>query len=239
MAGLSDRESATYLDLLSHPYSSLSEISQRTGLHRPVLYALLPAMKERNLVFTKTKGKRVLYHASEPSVIRDSLKETEAKVESILPDLQNVFDSQGDNIKILHFHGLDGIRKIYEDLARLLPADGEYFAYTGKNELADNRFFTPEFWKTRDAKRLKRYVIAPTDRIPFFTADSRREVVYFQKKGDNVFERNVVKIIYLNRVAVIDFSQNTGVVIENPLLASLEKQQFSLLFSFIKVHLSH
>lgn len=55
MAGFSDREGAVYLDLLEHPYSSMTEVSQRTGIHRPVLYSLLPAMKERNFVFTKER----------------------------------------------------------------------------------------------------------------------------------------------------------------------------------------
>lgn len=166
------------------------------------------------------------------------MREMETKVDSILPDLQQIYDSQGDNIKILHFHGLRGIQQIYEDLARLSPPDSEYFAYTGKNELADTRFFTKDFWEIRDKKRLRRFVIAPTDRIPFFTQDDRRQVVYFQKRTDNVFEKNVVKIVYGNRVAVIDFSQTTGIVIENALLASLEKQQFSLLFGFLRSSLS-
>lgn len=116
----------------------------------------------------------------------------------------------------------------------LLPPDGEYYAYTGKNNLADQRFFTKRYWETRDQKRLKRYVIAPLDRVPFFNSDPYREVVHFQKKTDTIFEKNIVKIIYANRVVVIDFMQTTGIVIENPLLVALEKQQFQLLFQFLK-----
>ena len=78
------------------------------------------------------------------------------------------------------------------------------------------------------------FPLAPTDRIPFFSQDERRQVAYFQKRTDNVFEKNVVKIVYGNRVAVIDFSQTTGIAIENALLASLEKRQSSLLFEFLR-----
>lgn len=232
--GLSERESRVYLDLLDHPFSSMIEVSRRTGIHRPVLYVLLPLLKERGIVFAKEKGKRTLYHASSPVVLQDLAREMESKLQSIIPDLQFIYDSKGDHISIIHHDGIIGIQKIYQEMVDTLPPDGEYYAYTGKNNLADQRFFTPRYWETRDRKRLKRYVIAPMDRVPFFNTDPHRNVVHFQKKTDTIFEKNIVKIIYANRVAVIDFSQITGIVIESPLLAVLEKQQFQLLFGFLK-----
>ena len=179
--GLDARESVVYLDLLHHPFSSMTDISHRTGIHRPVLYSLLPVMKERGIIFTKDHGKRTLYHASAPAALQEIVREAEAKLQSILPDIQYIYDSQGEDIRVMHHSGVSGIQKIYQEIVDMLPEDGEYFAYTGKNALADTKLFTKKFWETRDRKRLRRFVIAPTDRIPFFAQDTHREVVYFQK----------------------------------------------------------
>lgn len=86
------------------------EISRRTSIHRPVLYHLLPLLKEQGIVFTKEKGKRILYHASSPVVLQDIAHEMESKLQSIIPDLQFIYDSKGDHISIIHYDGVSGIQ---------------------------------------------------------------------------------------------------------------------------------
>jgi hypothetical protein len=61
----------------------------------------------------------------------------------------------------------------------------------------------------RDKKKLKRYVIAPKERSLLFKNNPYREIAYFPEKKNQVFEKNIVKIIYANRVAIIDFSRIT------------------------------
>lgn len=232
---LSEKESQIYLDLLDHPYSSMLDISRRTGIHRPALYKLLPLLRERGLVFIKTKKKQISYHASSPTVLQDLLDEMSGRLESVLPELQSVYDAHGHHVHTAYHDGIAGIQKIYEEIARLVPEDDAYYAYTGKKSKAGPEYFTPTFWKMRDKKRLKRYVIGSKDRTLSLRTDPLREVATFPERyTSTIFEKNMVKIIYHHRVAIIDFSLNTWVVIESPILAQMEKDNFLLLFHFLK-----
>ena len=48
--GLSEKESAIYLDLLEHGESSITDVVERTRIHRPDAYKFLPLLSERGFV---------------------------------------------------------------------------------------------------------------------------------------------------------------------------------------------
>ncbi len=45
--GLTEKESAIYVDLLENGSSSITDIVERTGLHRPEAYRFLPLLVEQ------------------------------------------------------------------------------------------------------------------------------------------------------------------------------------------------
>lgn len=48
--GIPEKTAKIYLDLLTYGSSSISEMSQRTTLHRPEIYRALPYLQEEHLV---------------------------------------------------------------------------------------------------------------------------------------------------------------------------------------------
>jgi len=58
-------------------------------------------------------------------------------------------------------------------------------------------------------------------------------VVVIPKKID-LFEDNITKIIYANKVAIIDYNTNESFIIESEIFAVFEKKLFKMLFKFIK-----
>jgi hypothetical protein len=50
----------------------------------------------------------------------------------------------------------------------------------------------------------------------------------------DLFEDNISKIIYANKVAIIDYDTETSFIIENKKLADFEKKIFKLLFKYLR-----
>jgi hypothetical protein len=53
-------------------------------------------------------------------------------------------------------------------------------------------------------------------------------------KNFDLFEDNVSKIIYKNKVAIVDYNSLSGFIIENRLFAKFEEKLFKLLFKLMK-----
>jgi hypothetical protein len=53
------------------------------------------------------------------------------------------------------------------------------------------------------------------------------------KKYD-LFEDDILKIIYKDKVAIINYNTDQGFIIENPIFANFERKLFKLLFQFLK-----
>jgi hypothetical protein len=59
-----------------------------------------------------------------------------------------------------------------------------------------------------------------------------REMVAIPKKYD-LFEDDITKLIYANKVAILDHSTKTSFIIENQKFADFEKKIFKLLFKHL------
>jgi len=60
-----------------------------------------------------------------------------------------------------------------------------------------------------------------------------REMIGIPKKYD-LFEDNITKVIYGNKVAIFDYNSETSFVIENKKFADFEKKIFKLLFKYLR-----
>lgn len=60
-----------------------------------------------------------------------------------------------------------------------------------------------------------------------------RDIVTIPKHFD-LFDDNVSKMIYGDKLAIIDYNTEMALIIENPLLARFEEKIFRFLFKFLK-----
>lgn len=120
--GLTPNESKVYLALIEIGSASASEILQKTGLHRAVVYDLLERLQEKGLVSTAITNKKKYFEASNPSKLKDILNENQRELDNILPRLLELsnFKSKLD-IKI--YKGKEGIKNVFEDILRKKPKE--------------------------------------------------------------------------------------------------------------------
>jgi len=67
--GLPEHASKIYLGLLEQWSSSLSQLTESTGLQRIQIYRNLPVLIDRGFVFVIQKGKRKIYSPASPNIL--------------------------------------------------------------------------------------------------------------------------------------------------------------------------
>ena len=87
-AGLSKNEAQVYLALCSLGLASAYRIGEKARLFRPNVYEALQRLMGKNIVTEKHIGGKVLYVASDPSMIVEFLDNKKKKVESLIPQLR-------------------------------------------------------------------------------------------------------------------------------------------------------
>lgn len=87
--------------------------------------------------------------------------------------------------------------------------------------------------KIRDEKELQRLIITSEDNAGKKPKRLNHEVLTIPSNFD-LFDDNIAKIIYKNKVAIIDHNTQTSFIIENEKFATFETKIFKLLFKFLR-----
>ncbi len=111
--GLSQSETKVYLFLLEHGLASPTEIANGTGMQRPNTYQVVASLLEKGLLLEQVQGSRKAYLTSDPEALLSGLEQKKTLIESILPDLRGLRNTQRNKPTIQYFDGLTQIQDIY------------------------------------------------------------------------------------------------------------------------------
>lgn len=117
-AGLSKGEIEIYLVLLKLGSSLVSKIAQETGLHRTNIYDTLEKLREKGMVSYVIKENRKYYSASNPDKLLDYIKEREAEIESILPELKGYLNIPRSESIVEVYKGKEGLKSVLKDILK-------------------------------------------------------------------------------------------------------------------------
>jgi hypothetical protein len=90
-----------------------------------------------------------------------------------------------------------------------------------------------EYFDLQQSKSLERCVISNEARTRDHSDNPNRDIVAIPT-GFDLFDDNITKIIYGNKVAVIDYESQIGWTIESERFARYEEKIFRLLHSLLK-----
>lgn len=120
--GLTKKESEVYLALIGLGSSSATNIIQKTGFHRAVVYDLLQRLIEKGLVGYVIKGRKKFFETTNPARLLEILKEKEIKIKTILPQL-NELSQFKEHLDVKIYKGKEGIKTVFEDIVREKPSE--------------------------------------------------------------------------------------------------------------------
>jgi len=114
--GLSDKEAAVYIALLSFDKALIPEISEKAKVKRPTTYVILESLAKKGLVSESNIGKKTFYLAEPPEKLGlfverqiHLLEENKKSLDIVVPQLKSIQREQGEKPAVQFFDGKEGV----------------------------------------------------------------------------------------------------------------------------------
>lgn len=200
------------------------------------MYKILPSMEESGLIWTVVSWKRKLFIAENPKILSNYFESIKDDYQSFIPQIERMYHNSFDKPILKHLSWKSGITNIYMDIAHSLKKWETFYRYSSRKDIENTSVGEKAHKKysdIRNQKQLQRYVITNEYLTSKKTEKLDKEVVVIPKKVDE-FEDNITKLIYANKVAIIDFNTDECFIIESEIFASFERKLFMMLFKFLR-----
>ncbi len=227
----SKHASSIYIALLENGTSSLAEITEYTGLQRIQIYRTLPLLLEKRLVFVIQKGKRKIYSPASPEVLKQEYQELQKNTFHVLDELSEKYKNHQNQTNIIFGKGKKAIQNVYHDVLATLPRWGMFYRISSEvdSQKIFDTFLPKNYRRDRDAKEIERMIIYSDTTAALKQKKLEREMRTIDSKIMK-FDDNIMFTIYGDKLSLIDFNQETAIIIESPQMARFQEKVFRLLF---------
>jgi sugar-specific transcriptional regulator TrmB len=231
--GLTPNQSKVYTSLVESGPALVSTIAHRSGLHRPTVYLALPALIEQGLVSVFPKRKQKMYVAEPPEKLRRLFEQFSVQFQEMLPQLSRNYSKRSARPLIKFLEGKKAIAFVFEDIVRTLKRGEVFYRYSSRKATTNGDAYIPKSYRElRDRKQLQRFVITNELVSKGKRPRLERAVKVVPRKFD-LFEYDVTQLIYADKIAFVDYSSQTAVIIENPSIATFQRKLFELLYNLL------
>jgi len=114
--GLSPNEAKIYETLIKTGTASLNKLAVRSDVHRRNVYDCVDKLFKKGLVTEEFVSGTRLVRAINPSRLLDIVREKEAKVAAILPELQERFQGKVVEEEAVIYRGIEGFKNYLKDI---------------------------------------------------------------------------------------------------------------------------
>lgn len=158
-ADLTPNESKAYLKLLEVEELNANELAKKIAIDRSLTYSILNKLLEKGLVNYKIKNSKKYFVASKPVNLLNNLKEKEAVVKDILPQLEQIQQLDESSYSIEVYEGKSGLRS----WINLLLKTKEYLAFGMTGNAYYELYEMPRLVKEFKEKKIKGKLIGYED----------------------------------------------------------------------------
>jgi len=231
--GMTLNEAKVYLALLEIGSSTVVEISKKCKIHRPNVYDSLQKLIEKGIVSLIAKENTTYYQASNPAMLEMFLKEKEIKLQTILPNLNELFNMAKRKSFANVFEGINAVSKI---LYNLLEYKKEILVY-GIPRVAPEmaKYFIMSFHKVRIEQKVKMkhiYNFNAIERIKYLNDMSYTEAKYAPIEAESVVATHICG----DEVALVIWTDNPKVIqIVDKDVAESYRNYFNMLWNIAKI----
>jgi len=230
--GLSKNEAKAYAALIELGPSTVTKISDRSKVHRTNLYEALERLKKKGIVTSYTKKGTIHFEANDPAIFKSLIREKEAKLDTLLPQLELAkrLATPSENVEIRE--GLAGVKLTYEEV---LKHNKPIYTFGSKAASEVAKIFLNRFHKKRIAMKIPMYHIYDSD------AEERiKEIKKFPHTPVRTLPPGISSplstAICGDEVSfkIWDAKEGMAIVIRSPRIAKAYKQYFDLMWDMAK-----
>ncbi len=228
--GLDEQAIRVYTYLFEVGECGVVDLALALALHRPRVYQVIEVLMERGLVIAVTHGKRKKYMAAPPERVSDIFAELSKEMNDALPQLSREYRRSKEKPVIVHYEGKAGVTSVFADLVTSSKRGETFYRFSSEKDLAHTNSYLPrDYRKVRDEKKLERFVIT-SPRVGKGKKSRMERAMKYIPEGFDLFDQDVIELIYANKVAFIDLNTESSFVIESAPLADFHKKLFRLLY---------
>ena len=228
---LSDKEIKGYLSLLMLGQSSVNSISKKANLNRVTTYDIMESLLEKGFVSYVIKSGVKYFESVDPLNFINTLKEKEAKIKSVLPELESIKASLTKKPQIEMFEEINGLKSIFNDI---LKENKETWFIGDPKMLKVLEFYFPHFIKQKRKQKIFSKVITyDCLAMKKYKKKASKEHVDIRFMDEKI---EMTKIIYGNKIAFLTFREKNsiGILINNKDITETERKLFELLWKQAK-----
>lgn len=229
--GLTDKESAVYLALLSLGSSSVTAISTTAKIKRPTTYLILEDLRKKELVLKVPHAKKALYTAIEPDHFFHSKLSDFKEAFNALPKLKARHKSQS-KISTSYFEGEDGIENALFYKKDELK-DSEIVGFFAKGtKVSENLLNVSHEWR----KEMKKHNvtlrgIAPQhETLEIFRKTDKDLDQVFRSVGIDEYSSDVSIDATNSFVRIVLFDSKQAIIIESPSVIKTVREIFEMVW---------
>lgn len=228
--GLTRNEAIVYLTLLDLGKVHIGQITEKTRMHRRTIYDCLERLKDRGLVSFVIEGKTRFFSAISPQKLKDIVKEKEAKIESILPELFEIAQKLKSKTEVSVHKGKEGLKNIMEDIVKSKPK--EWLSLTSAAKASKILpFYLPQFHEKRIKEKIILKIVFGRNKDAIKRADELKKTKLTEVKFiDTEYVMPISFWIYGNKIAFMLWDSETGILIESKETSDAFKKYFEILW---------
>jgi len=119
---------------------------------------------------------------------------------------------------------------VFSDIVNSLEVGDVFYRVSSERDVNKANTYLPKnYCELRDKKQLERYVIMSEEWAKSKSPRLERELITIPPELDD-FEDNISLTIYGNKIAYIDFTTETSIIIEHTALVDFHKKMFRMMY---------
>lgn len=116
LLGLGEQEAHTYLSLLEYGTLGITELGEKTSLHRTQLYRVLPFLIELGLVVQTQTRKKKLYAPASPQVLQAAFDTIATQNSQNIAYLDKLYQNIDSKPTVIYEKWAKWVKHVFEDI---------------------------------------------------------------------------------------------------------------------------
>jgi len=226
---LDEKESVIYLAALELGQATAREIAKKAGIQRTYFYDLSEKLLKLGLLQQISKGKKRYFQAAEPEKLLEIQEERLREVQSALPELKALQNTQGQKPKVYFFEGRAGIDQINEDT---LKYKGDMIAFTTPRfvSIAEEKLSREYIAKRKALGNKVRVIGEVSPEMAKIKSRDKEELRETKMLPKDLFSSEVEIGMYGNKVFFANYKDQFGLIIEDSEISRTLKNIFEIIW---------
>ena len=210
--------------------TTIIRIAKKAGIKRTTTYLAIESLKEKGLISTLKKNKKLFFYAEDPRVLERKAEEKKEAIKNAIPQLLSITNLIDKKPIIKYFEGKEGMKEVLRDVLRYPNNTNRVWYSEDYANTIGHEFFDEYYIPERLKKKIWTMAIHPDS--PATRETNKNNVSQLRKSKyvtDKNFELPIELMVYGDRkVGIISLFEEVSLIIESEKIHKSLKSIFEL-----------